>query len=883
MGIPFEEINRAALAQLPSLLAEWLPAGKRIGHEYVVGNLAGEPGESVSINLRTCKGGDFAGDVRFGDPIGLYAQIFTHGERVTAARQLGTMLGVYMNGSAMDPPGHLAPRIANPIAEKEPELETEYRSCEPPDDAPPAPTNRATKVHAYRNERGKIVSYVLRIEKNGEKTFRGLSWDGKGWRFKHPTKPRMLYGLDELAVRPDATVMICEGEKAADAASLLWPHLVCVSWPGGTGAIAYADWTPLLHREVIIFPDNDEPGHKAARQILSILSHAFVLDVSDLPPKADAADIKPDDPEGWLRDRLPPEPENDAQYEESPAGDHEPHDPDYTDYPEHAPHAEPEAVKPLGYDRGIYYYYSTATRQVTALKPAEHTRAGLCGIASEARYWALLEQFKNKHGQLNWNALADWLMTQCRDIGIYDPNRIRGRGAWLEGKQSLLHTGDALIIDGKPHPLNLPGSDHIYEAAPTLALAGAQPLANAEAHWLIKICDLLRWERRVSSRLLAGWIAVAPICGALVWRPSIWIAGGAGSGKSWLRENVIGRCLGDFALAVQSKTSEAGLRQSLGSDARPVIFDEAEREDAASAARMQAVLDLVRQSSSEGGAEIVKGTATQSGVKRYRIRSCFAFQSINVALLHQADESRITVLGLRDASSKSSADEVAFADLELTVRERLTPEFRDGLIARSVSLIPQIRANAETFARAIAAGLGNRRMGDQLGTLLAGAYSLHSTGLITPEAAAEYVSRSEWLEDVPQDDDKDEYRLLRHILASKMRAGTVDYTVSRLIEAAASTSYEDGLLDAALAKRTLSESGIKYGERERTPGIYISTNHPAIRAALRGTPWDASWSRALARLPNTESGRHVIQRFALGHVTKATFIPMSTIDPEEPA
>ena len=536
-----------------------------------------------------------------------------------------------------------------------------------------------------------------------------------------------------------------------------------------------------------------------------------------------------------------------------------------------------EGITPLGHDRGTFYYLSRSAQQVFALTADKHTKNNMLAMASLPHYWEYTN-FVSDKGAIKWDEAIDNLMRACRDIGIYDPDRIRGRGAWLDQGNALLHLGNRILCNGTDIGLSVPGSPYVYESAKPLSVISAPPLRTLDANMLIKISSQLRWERPVYAKMFAGWIALAPICGALKWRPSIWITGGPGSGKSWLRENIMATCLGNVALAIQSKTTEAGIRQSLGSDARPVLFDEAEREDQQAAQRMQAVLDLVRQSSSEGGAEIVKGTGNQSGAKRYRIRSMFAFQSINVALLHQADESRVTVLSLREPVKNDPGALERFADLEATVAERLTPEFSAGLIARSVALIPTIRANAETFARAIAAGHGTRRLGDQIGTLLAGAYSLHSTRLITPEEAAEFVAREEWSDQTPADDEKDEMRLLRTILALRVRVGNADMPVSRLVEAAQRLEAGEGLPAPELAQRVLSETGVKFASRENMPGIYISTNHQALRTALKGTPWDAGWSRALLRIEGATNSGHGV-RFGLGATSKATWIPMSILDP----
>ena len=67
--------------------------------------------------------------------------------------------------------------------------------------------------------------------------------------------------------------MIVEGEKTADAANRLINKvgMICLTWLGGASATGRTDWSVLNDREVIIWPDNDQPGFKAANQICSEL------------------------------------------------------------------------------------------------------------------------------------------------------------------------------------------------------------------------------------------------------------------------------------------------------------------------------------------------------------------------------------------------------------------------------------------------------------------------------------------------------------------------------------------------------------------------------------------------------------------------------------
>lgn len=886
--IPFDEINQAVMADFPAFLAGMFPAGKRRGREFVVGNLNGDKGDSLSINMQTGAWADFAGGDRGGDGIALYAAARCNGDQKAAAIELGKRYGIYLNGFAKDYVSP-APRSAAPI-----EKPAEYTSSPPPAVAPRPRIPSGATVHEYRNAQGEIVSYVIRIEatETTPKQFRAISWgtwEGKtGWHWKHVSRPRPLYGLDRLAANPDAPVIVCEGEKAADAAQRLFPDHVAVTWPGGSNAVENADFSPLKNRDVIIWPDNDEAGHKAATQIAEILPQSQILPVDDLPAKADAADIHTDNPAAWLADRLarnlPPEydgpdfaPVDEANIELLP--------PDMP--PVDAPIEMPKTrVIPLGYDRGVFFYYSTATRQVAALKPADHNRTGLGAIASAAAFWEPnFQEFRSDKG-FSYPALADHLMDACRRKGIYDPEIVRGRGAWLDAGRSVLHLGDRLIIDGQPAALDLQPSAYVYEAARSLRIKPSAPLDKIDGLKLRKITAALRWEAPVSGTLLAGWIAIAPICGALAWRPSIWLTGGRGSGKSWVADNIVRAALGPLALLVQSVTSEAGIRHELGCDARPVIFDEAEREDHASAVRMQQVLALMRQASSETGAKIVKGSATQTGAKHYQIRSAFMFQSINVGLQHQADESRVSVLALREPSPISTAeDNQKFADLKTWCAETLTPDFCGALVARMTRLIPTVRQSAEIFAQAIAATLGSRRLGDQLGTLLAGAYHLTADHPVTLEKAKEVVSREEFQDTSDVEDERDEMRCLRHILAARLKAERgAEYSVGRLIESCSASAFDTPHPSQPEADIMLKEAGLKIAalpSNTAERGLYVALDHPALRNALRDTPWSAKWSPTLLRLPGALGGRSVgPTKFGAGKSQRAIWIPLSTITGE---
>jgi hypothetical protein len=118
------------------------------------------------------------------------------------------------------------------------------------------------------------------------------------WRRKGFSGPRPLYGLDRLAARPDAPVLVVEGEKTADAATRRFKDYVVVTSPSGSNAARKAEWSPLKGRRVVIWPDADEPGSKYADTVADLLqgiaaSTEVVAIPSTMPRGLDLADNVP--------------------------------------------------------------------------------------------------------------------------------------------------------------------------------------------------------------------------------------------------------------------------------------------------------------------------------------------------------------------------------------------------------------------------------------------------------------------------------------------------------------------------------------------------------------------------------------------------------------
>jgi uncharacterized protein (DUF927 family) len=158
----------------------------------------------------------------------------------------------------------------------------------------------------YRDAAGRTLRWTLRFLKaDGDKDIRPATlWRDKPgkplrWRLAGEPGPRPLYGLDRLTARPSAPVLVVEGEKAADAAGERFPEFVAITWPGGSNAVAKADFSAVRGRRVVVWPDADDAGRKAAQAVVracaaaGAASAAAVTLPAFLPAKWDLADDWP--------------------------------------------------------------------------------------------------------------------------------------------------------------------------------------------------------------------------------------------------------------------------------------------------------------------------------------------------------------------------------------------------------------------------------------------------------------------------------------------------------------------------------------------------------------------------------------------------------------
>lgn len=507
----------------------------------------------------------------------------------------------------------------------------------------------------------------------------------------------------------------------------------------------------------------------------------------------------------------------------------------------------------LGYNNGLFYYFPFSSRQILSLSASAHTMQNLMNLDT---LWAWESPWRGEDGKVSIQhskiALfaADKLMSLAKSRGVFQAeDRIRGAGAWIDEGRVVLHCGDCLYVDGEKRSLDDIDSYYMYIATVRLLKPASEPLSNAEAAKLRSICESVTWENPMSGSLLAGWLVIAPICAALEWRPHICLTGEAESGKSTVLKKIITPVLGRLGLYVDGKTTEPSIREKMGYNARPLVFDEAEPS-----LTMESVFDLARLASSGG-------VVTKSGKDPFVARFCACFSAINPPVKKTADESRISFMVIKKNRKSTAQDD--YEKLLHAIDETITPGFAERLLARTLMNMDTLIANIRIFKTAFRKVTRQARSSDQIGPLLAGLYMLGRTNRISEEDAVAWISRWDWADHSMIHQVGDPLKLVQYIAESLVRpsTGTSEFSIGDMIE-------KVYIERDSQAERVLGYYGIKV----KNARVFIASSSHNLAKILRDTEWNIKWSRTLSDVPGAQKEKS--EYFSRGVRTSAVSLPI---------
>jgi energy-coupling factor transporter ATP-binding protein EcfA2 len=555
-------------------------------------------------------------------------------------------------------------------------------------------------------------------------------------------------------------------------------------------------------------------------------------------------------------------------------------------------------VTPLGGD-GNTFFYLNANQQLVSVEAQKHSKNVITALfAPHVESWCYhhypktLDPDTNRPKDFKVDALARDLMCEAQERrSTWRPQgNVRGAGVWPgEDGDLRVHLGDRLLIGGQVASLGRV-DDHVYPLLPAWQgpAEAAQPGGvGGPADELLALFGQWRWQHQaLAPRLLLGWCMAGFLCGALDWRPHVWLLAPRGSGKSTLLKLIGHLMQRDRYLLQAGAASSAAVRGLLRNDARPVSLDEQEPSEDNRA--ITSMLELVRLAST--GDSILRSSVDQT-VSEQQARFAGIFASIVKPPFTSQDASRITVLRMLKPAARTAPPLLRGDALELLGRRlfrRLLDRWKHW---------PETR-HAWTVALA-ERGMDNRFL-DQVGTLLALAW------LVEQDQEPDSDSLDEWCSqavETTQGDRQEErpqwFRLVEMLSATMLRddAGRTEASVAELLDTACFNklvwSDQDNMevpVSAATAEKanaTLARHGLRFvplmdqhkrvlrrhrHEPERAPDalgdgaapgwVAIANAHPGLARVFDRTQWAAR--------PGTPGGWKSVLEDAPGAVVGAT-------------
>jgi len=454
--------------------------------------------------------------------------------------------------------------------------------------------------------------------------------------------------------------------------------------------------------------------------------------------------------------------------------------------------------------------------------------------------------------------IRERLIRRCRAAGPFDPERLRGRGVWIE-------RGKVIVNLGEPVP---EGCDHTYLCFQSIAL-GNDNIPPDLAPRLLRLLNRWRWKNSDDALLFFGGLAIAPICGALRWRPHLYPAGPAGCGKSTVLR-AVRAVLSPLVLSPEGGSTEAGIRQKLQSDSLPIVLDEFDLDQR----NIEGVIRLARSASS-AETPMLRGTP-EGKAQEYSVRAMFIVAGVSRPGMVPADQTRWVMPDLLPHSNKS--EDATKIGREIAWLEELEGAWCRMMISRAHLLAPAIAAILP-FVEA-----DEMRRRQNIASLLGGVY-LALASKVPDEREAKLLA--ELVADATEEHGDNFERsegeeCLDKLYAHMVRRGKEEFPLGHWIAVALEGS---GNTDhVSIAREVLQIYGIKAWKEaadeetmEMLPGcIVVMNGSPRIDAALKDTKWSSGgWLSVIRQLDGVKpygktEGRKKGKTVDFGHDPDAT-------------
>jgi hypothetical protein len=355
------------------------------------------------------------------------------------------------------------------------------------------------------------------------------------------------------------------------------------------------------------------------------------------------------------------------------------------------------------------------------------------------------------------------------------------------------------------------------------------------------------WRHENDVTVLTGLLLATWVQTMWSWRPQVGITGSINSGKTTLFD-CLGQLFGELAIQ-SSKSSEAGIRQSIQQTGRTIFYDEFE-----SSKDRQKVLEMIRAAGR--GDKVLKGTQNQNRSKAFVLQHIIWLASRELGLHHAADRNRFIQLEMRPAKPGQQGK----------LRVPMPGELRElgqKLLAIAVWCVAEAAALAVRIRSTPCEGINSR---------VVECYAVPAAMLAV--AIGQQAEAPSLLRDLvaplsrDEQDISDEEDLMQALLSYVVRFDKgSEATVAELIRSPGPDESD------ALERYGIAKASSQRGRRAKTDILFICHNDVRHKM-LRGTEWaHQSIDQILKRIEGAKTGRRRVG----GRLSRGVQLPMDFV------
>ena len=217
------------------------------------------------------------------------------------------------------------------------------------------------------------------------------------------------------------------------------------------------------------------------------------------------------------------------------------------------------------------------------------------------------------------------------------------------------------IIDGKL--LDLKGSKEWLDVEKLQSVDPSRETLQEQFKLIRKTVSCWKWESPEMADYITAFVMLAPFQRLMSWRPSLWITGHGGTGKTLFFERVLQKLYGNLTIRLDNST-DYGAIQRLNSTSQIALLDNFEPDKRA--LKFMKTFEIANR-----GGDIVRGTTTKEPIN-FKLEHMLWYNAVTLASQTRATDSRIVEFHLvnplndvPELPSEVSAEKIIYSMLEI--------------------------------------------------------------------------------------------------------------------------------------------------------------------------------------------------------------------------